>query len=623
MVAMRWTDPEHDIAVLPYEGARSLLDPLSNTPVLRYGHLADGAAGFTTGVLPLSSALTFLHEFTHHWCFDSVVGEAAYLSTMKAGRIARSSFFQDSKPSRRERCIHSGRTIRSHCALRLLQPVTEGLALFAEFDSFPRTGYPSPPLEWVTRCFVRQELEPHELLPECLRLLDTARRNRGTVERKCGILVSPLFTDARGYLAGYLMVKKLWSTAASEIEVFRWGDVFLEFCKRYFYEDWELVDLLLGSAYSAPEDDARLVSAHIQDRISRFALWKVDADLQRFFYPQPETETVFGDDGSVQYRLDRVPALSPKAERGRLRLLQECADLATEKEGMLGLRQLRARSVAPVARLDCSFRMKDGIVDVLVDGRVIMRFGVKPSVLSDLEKMTLNDLLRAVPEALDLAVYDFNTGEAEPLFKSTPSMPRWRDEKGEWSGVGWIDLCVDSRDGCSFLSPVSAFPFQPIVLRGTLPDVLADDYPTLLLRQDEQSARSVDISGRKMAQDLFGESSILTPMQHEMEESLNRYVVPLAVSSFSVNPVTVKDEASDFGLMAWVDDPDRLEALSLLSLYGSMGSNREDADRAAKEMLGKSLEDVEAYATNLNPEGAKLNAFPPRHVENFLAPYVF
>ena len=67
----------------------------------------------------------FLHEFTHRWCFDSAVGRALAFVRL---RTRYALLFGGDEDVEIDLATYE-------TAKRLLQPFSEGLALFAEFQS--------------------------------------------------------------------------------------------------------------------------------------------------------------------------------------------------------------------------------------------------------------------------------------------------------------------------------------------------------------------------------------------------------------------------------------------------------------------------------------------------------
>src|SRR5262245_28153522 len=110
---------ESDLAVQPSTGERSSLHPVSNTPILHFKDLVSDANIFE-GRLPQSGLLRFLHEFTHHWTFDSVLGEVVFLVTEQADRAYWSKLLREPDAKEADQLMHAIRVVRCHTALKFL-----------------------------------------------------------------------------------------------------------------------------------------------------------------------------------------------------------------------------------------------------------------------------------------------------------------------------------------------------------------------------------------------------------------------------------------------------------------------------------------------------------------------
>src|ERR1035437_598544 len=111
------------LAMTVLQQARSFVDPTTNSMVVRDFELAEYLEWIRGRPVSGSRVLAnFLHEWTHRWCFHSVVGSAlARLRRRAACRTYRGqSAFDD--------------YVRCMTASTILEPFAEGLALFAEFD---------------------------------------------------------------------------------------------------------------------------------------------------------------------------------------------------------------------------------------------------------------------------------------------------------------------------------------------------------------------------------------------------------------------------------------------------------------------------------------------------------
>lgn len=228
----------------------------------------------------------FVHEFTHHWCFDSVVGAAVSTVARRAeltsfalllSRSARTDDDLDllrqlveamighprdglcGQDESRLRAALAGDVLRIETTLAMLRPIAEGLALFAEFDAVSRilsdAWSPLPPV--LATYFAGLADERHRSMPQPAGIMysagDVLRAYRllpETVEKKADLLTGALATEYDGgYLAGYLSVKNMWRHLCGKQQRLRGEtDLVLAFLRSYFYDDPLLTELILRPA---------------------------------------------------------------------------------------------------------------------------------------------------------------------------------------------------------------------------------------------------------------------------------------------------------------------------------------------------------------------------------------
>jgi hypothetical protein len=198
-----------------------------------------------------------MHEFTHHWCFFSSLGFAV---TGLNYRIAHSILSPgDDGPKGILGDIVASRTIDA-----VLRPLSEGMALFAEFDvnSFTSPAL-STPLRSVVMLFstggdlVLDEdpvfkLSPsssENLLPviSVVHQLRQVRTSDDGIRRKVNVLATRLDQDIDGYLLGYLSVKGMFRLLRSKCErLYHETDLALTYLRSFFFEDMRLIEILLS-----------------------------------------------------------------------------------------------------------------------------------------------------------------------------------------------------------------------------------------------------------------------------------------------------------------------------------------------------------------------------------------
>ena len=259
------------------------------------------------GRLPRPFLSSFLHESTHFWCGASPLGMALAFLNMRAhrsvilGKIDRKQIFHD--------------VIVSEAARLLLKPLMEGMALFAEFDSFPgNSEVVAPPNVWTGQLFMPldetgpiDEDKAAEWFSD--RMLSTIIGYRASDEahtRKLEILMQSFVDDRHFYLPGYLSVKTLFGVQASRTPHFYDRDFFLHFLRDWICRDWVLVTYLLDEVLS-PTLACTLISERLQRRLWVMMTEDLSSEAALF-----ERDIVSGEYGTntVSLRIKRHEAAS-------------------------------------------------------------------------------------------------------------------------------------------------------------------------------------------------------------------------------------------------------------------------------------------------------------------------
>jgi hypothetical protein len=235
--------------------ARSFVDPTTNSMVVRDFELAEYLEWIRGRPVSGSRVLAnFLHEWTHRWCFHSAVGSTLALLRMRAAcRTYRGqSAFDD--------------YVRCMTASTILEPFAEGLALFAEFDTYPGSGRWMSQTLTATLIFFAPAVEtdgkPLLLLEGLLQML---RRDPLLLERKAGIYAPPsnVFDP---YLVGYLSVRSLWCQMAAACPELKDRDLFLSYLRSYLYDDPGTVLRTLDS-HPSEVHASNAITNHLLSRI--------------------------------------------------------------------------------------------------------------------------------------------------------------------------------------------------------------------------------------------------------------------------------------------------------------------------------------------------------------------
>src|SRR6266550_7080516 len=193
--------------------------------------------------LPLKLLPLFLHEFTHHWCFDSQVGFSFFLLREHARGILGTEQEPASIAKELARPV-----LKYNLAMRILMPLIEGIALFAEFDAdLGETGSISVPLDYCTGLFQTQSSQTDLSPRKWSNLIRSARFSPTGRGRKKIVLSAPLgLTRRSDYLRGYLSFRAIHRRAASRNHTFENDtDFFLTYARHVFFNDAVLANLLL------------------------------------------------------------------------------------------------------------------------------------------------------------------------------------------------------------------------------------------------------------------------------------------------------------------------------------------------------------------------------------------
>lgn len=240
-------------------------DPVGNDTVIPSDAFLDILAKLVQGRFPPRLLPSFLHEATHHWCFDSPLG---YLV---AGFFLRS----------RQHALTFGTStenawdllddyLRYWTTVRLLRPLAEGMALFAEHDLNS-----SPDEELFPAYFnfaltkVGRTRDLNASLSEAEQTFNAelfALRTGGeSLARKMDLYVRPL-TGEDGYLVGYLTVKFLWKLLIQKSSRFLQPGLYLCFLRARIYES-EAIQLAVADPGSHDQQIPSTISTAIQKQL--------------------------------------------------------------------------------------------------------------------------------------------------------------------------------------------------------------------------------------------------------------------------------------------------------------------------------------------------------------------
>lgn len=299
--------------------SRSHTDTTTNLVVLSQLDLGRHFAEIVDRDLPIHTLPTFLHEATHHWCFDTPLGLTLHVLFMRARHSALAAETNGGWET-------LDNVVRYEVARDFIQPLSEGIALFAEHDAIPGEARTiSEPMSRAAGLYARgysfdNKENPYEGLPL---VLAAARVSRNHTRRKAALLLEPLSCAKGGYLPGYLLIKRIWQYARERSPLFRDSDFFLQYFREYIFGDWGLVARLL-------DDERKDLAAidpvvnHIALRLRKFIEVAIEGDRplhyeQIFHDNRSETMHVNTDLLSTSIGFRPIEDDDPDAELGRSR----------------------------------------------------------------------------------------------------------------------------------------------------------------------------------------------------------------------------------------------------------------------------------------------------------------
>jgi hypothetical protein len=270
-----------------YESAKlpGFTDMMSNAVFLDDLAPLENSKKLSDGNLDLDHLSSLLHEGTHHATFDSMVGGALASLFPSCFSLWTLAVGQET-PSMPARDLI---VLRTTCLL--LQPLIEGMALFAEHDMV--TG-PFPVVSRITQyawpLFTKGRIQhlldlANPVTAQALRsggrdalyslahtaLLENYRRSQAALERK-SLLLSQRIDGPHRYLLGYLAVKGMYRILSQNCPPLKDPEVFLCVLVEHFFRDEDLARILLRF-YGKPEEpiDSYLqIGRDLEDILNRF-----------------------------------------------------------------------------------------------------------------------------------------------------------------------------------------------------------------------------------------------------------------------------------------------------------------------------------------------------------------
>jgi hypothetical protein len=227
--------------------------------------------------LPWLHAAGFLHEATHQWCFTRTAtktiawAQASYLSNMIHWFLG--SFSRRDPVSDAEYREIAARIVEleffTHLR-RLLTPLYEGLALYAELDAGWSKSANPPPLQWLGRLFdvpaTGFSLFGRDRNRDCFNFLVTQRTAaQGFLERRKTVFAEPYSFAGDGYAPGYCFVRGL-RKRFRELD----DSEFLNLVVLYIFDD-PIFGLLAIDETKSPQSRLSEIVQHVSRRLAELA----------------------------------------------------------------------------------------------------------------------------------------------------------------------------------------------------------------------------------------------------------------------------------------------------------------------------------------------------------------
>lgn len=230
----------------------SFVDPLTNDVNIPSIDLEDLDNLLNGRCISAKHLPIFLHESTHNWCFQSIVGDAMAIAEAHAS-IAEQTLFNRSLQvlkyddrrledfllqERDEVDLINQTKLKLVAAKKLFSPFLEGLALFIEFDLLPNKPLILPPALWCQRLFAKQNADNAEFL-------DYLKRLRKDKTRKLNVFLSSFEFKTGGHLRGYLFIKSIHNYLRKNYGERLDDEAFVFFLKSFFLDCPRIGNLFL------------------------------------------------------------------------------------------------------------------------------------------------------------------------------------------------------------------------------------------------------------------------------------------------------------------------------------------------------------------------------------------
>lgn len=195
----------------------------------------------------------FLHEYTHHWCFSSLVARAVTLLEL------RLHLFTETMPGGRS--LWARDYAVASITQKFLRPLAEGAAQFAEFDMWNsgRWHQFGSPISAIELCFASPDGHLSEFS------LSVMRKSEAMLGRKASLYLKA-FEIEEGYLPGYIAIKRFHQLLCHKMPNLT-QELFLSFFRHFIWNDAVLALIILNDNLDAPELAHKIVE-RLQQRFN-------------------------------------------------------------------------------------------------------------------------------------------------------------------------------------------------------------------------------------------------------------------------------------------------------------------------------------------------------------------
>lgn len=240
---------------------------------------------FSRGKFPTATLPNFLHEATHHYCFDSVVGYAL-LAARVAAQYGGGYRFTCESDKRSGACLENiscCNRVAHSVGLTLLQPLAEGLAIYGQCDATPNQAPIASPIAfYVARAYLDYQQTTSNNFVATADFLRQERQRPGSQFESDLEILAKREPKYETYWRGYDLVRTLADVVN---RVLNDTDATLGFLCSYFFHDTGLAGRIadLGNtvlSQRAASNTAVPAAEYIKDRIKRLLtdhMWRETA----------------------------------------------------------------------------------------------------------------------------------------------------------------------------------------------------------------------------------------------------------------------------------------------------------------------------------------------------------